>query len=79
MNSCKVAIDKVTSFHKGVAYVDFATNEDAKNAVKYMDGGRFLIIISYLQYHILSIICFKLAEITNGNELENTKYGQKIG
>ena len=45
MNSCKVAIDKVTSFHKGVAYVDFATNEDAKNAVKYMDGGRFLIIL----------------------------------
>ena len=33
-----------------------------------------------LQYNaILSIICFKLAEITNGNELENSKYGQKTG
>ena len=40
VNSCRVLIDKVTSFHKGVAYVDFATNEDAKNAIKFMDGGQ---------------------------------------
>ena len=32
-----------------------------------------------LEFILLSIICFKLAEITNGNELENSKYGQNTG
>ena len=35
-------IDNNTMFHKGVAYVEFACNEDAKNAIKFMDGGRQL-------------------------------------
>ena len=42
--SCRVLIDKVTSFHKGVAYVEFANNEEAKNAIKYMDGGKVVTI-----------------------------------
>ena len=37
------------------------------------------IFDALLQSYILSIICFKLAEITNGNELENSNYGQKTG
>jgi RNA recognition motif-containing protein len=51
VNSCRVAIDKVTSFHKGVAYVDFASNEDAKNAVKYMDGGNLSSVLIQHMHH----------------------------
>ena len=36
-----------------------------------------MINFSLLRKIDLSIICFKLAEITNGNELENSKYGLK--
>ena len=37
------------------------------------------IFYTFLMCTLLSIICFKLAEITNSNELENSKYGQKTG
>ena len=37
----------------------------------------FQLFIDKISKLYLSIICFKLAEITNGNELENSKYGQK--
>jgi len=40
VRNCRVLIDNNTMFHKGVAYVEFACNEDAKNAIKFMDGGQ---------------------------------------
>ena len=41
--------------------------------------GKYLLVIQTNKKNHTSIICFKLAEITNGNELENSKYGQKTG
>ena len=46
---------------------------------KELGKQRILFRLSDINIYHKSIICFKLAEITNGNELENSKYGQNTG
>ena len=64
------------------------THLNASNLLNFDSLNGFLPIASQswcsgvskmATYIPISTICFKLAEITNSNELENSKYGQKTG
>ena len=60
------------------------THLNASNLLNFDPSNRFLPIASQswcsgVSKMATSIICFKLAEITNSNELENSNYGQKTG
>ena len=49
------------------------------NARAGITTGQLFFERCFCTFHALSTIYFKLAEITNGNELKNSKYGRKTG
>lgn len=44
--------------HRGFAYIEFSTADEAENAMKHMDGGNLLLYRVFSASTVVSFVCF---------------------